>query len=92
MGHKFLKHVERTKVLLLICDIEGFQLSRKHQKRSCLETLFILNKELELYKPDLLEKPAILLINKMDKEMAKDEYNKIKEDLHNLQGLIEFMF
>ncbi|XP_026464764.1 GTP-binding protein 10 homolog [Ctenocephalides felis] len=85
MGHKFLKHVERTKLLLLICDIEGFQLSRKHPQRSCIETVFILNKELELYKPDLLEKPAILLVNKMDKEIAKEEFEKIKDNLFNLQ-------
>lgn len=90
MGHKFLKHVERTKLLLLICDIEGFQLSRKHPQRSCIETVFILNKELELYKPDLLEKPAILLINKMDKEIAKEEFEKIKDNLFNLQGLLNY--
>lgn len=66
MGHKFLKHVERTRMLLLIVDVMGFQLSPKHPKRNCLETIFALNKELELYDESLLFKPTILLVNKMD--------------------------
>lgn len=44
MGHRFLKHVERTKVLLLIVDINGFQLSPQYPLRSCMETIFLLNK------------------------------------------------
>lgn len=44
MGHKFLKHVERTKVLLLIVDINGFQLSPQYPFRSFIETIFLLNK------------------------------------------------
>lgn len=44
MGHKFLKHVERTKLLLLVVDINGFQLSPKHDFRNCLQTIILLNK------------------------------------------------
>lgn len=44
MGHRFLKHVERTKLLLLIVDINGFQLSPQYPHRSCLETILLLNK------------------------------------------------
>ncbi|GBP09604.1 GTP-binding protein 10 homolog [Eumeta japonica] len=55
MGHKFLKHVERTRLLLFMVDIFGFQLSPQHEKRDCLENIFALNKELELYDPSLLE-------------------------------------
>lgn len=44
MGHKFLKHVERTKMLLLIVDVNGFQLSPQHKFRSCLENVILLNK------------------------------------------------
>lgn len=84
MGHRFLKHVERTKLLLFIADIQGFQLSPKHMSRSCLETVILLNKEIELYKPDLLNMPALLLVNKMDTENADDIYKEIKPKFENL--------
>lgn len=44
MGHQFLKHVERTKLLLMIVDINGFQLSTKFPHRTCLETIMLLTK------------------------------------------------
>lgn len=44
MGHKFLKHVERTKLLLMIVDINGFQLSPQHSHRSCMDTIVLLMK------------------------------------------------
>lgn len=84
MGHKFLKHIERTKLLLFIVDIQGFQLSPMHKSRSCLETIVLLNKEIELYKPDLLNMPALMLINKMDTDNAANIYKEIEPMLHNL--------
>ncbi|CAD7086466.1 unnamed protein product [Hermetia illucens] len=84
MGHKFLKHIERTRLLLLMVDIFGFQLSQKHLKRNCLENVYALNKELEMYDDSLLDKPCVLLINKMDLEGSSDEYNKHKQHLHDL--------
>ncbi|XP_050429870.1 GTP-binding protein 10 homolog [Adelges cooleyi] len=88
MGHKFLRHVERTKLLLLVVDIDGFQLNPLKKFRSCLDTVVLLNKELELYKEQLLDKPALLLVNKMDTEGAKDKYLEIKENLENLEDAI----
>lgn len=84
MGHQFLKHVERTRLLLLIVDINGFQLSVRHSRRTCLENVYALNKELELYDSTLLEKPSVLLINKMDMNGSIDtfvENEKFFEDL-----------
>ncbi|XP_058057558.1 GTP-binding protein 10 homolog [Anopheles bellator] len=85
MGHKFLKHVERTRLLLIIVDVFGFQLSQKHQKRNCLETIYALNKELELYDKTLLDKPCALIINKMDKEGAIEEICKYEQYFHSLK-------
>ncbi|XP_019528385.3 GTP-binding protein 10 homolog [Aedes albopictus] len=76
MGHKFLKHVERTRLLLIIVDVFGFQLSQSHRRRNCLENIYALNKELELYDKTLLEKPCVLLVNKMDKDGAIEEICK----------------
>ncbi|XP_029053005.1 GTP-binding protein 10 homolog isoform X2 [Osmia bicornis bicornis] len=84
MGFNFLKHIERTKLLLFVIDIQGFQISVKHQYRSCLETILLLNKEIELYKPDLLDKPAMIVINKMDTEGANEIYKDIEPKLSNL--------
>ncbi|CAL1681477.1 unnamed protein product [Lasius platythorax] len=88
MGHKFLKHIERTKLLLFIIDIQGFQLSFKHTRRSCLETVVLLNKEIELYKPDLLKMPTIIIINKMDTENADSILKEIKPALHDLSDYV----
>lgn len=84
MGHQFLKHVERTSLLLLIVDIFGFQLSQNHFRRNCLQNVYALNKELELYNSSLLDKPSILLVNKMDMNGSEEEflrYGKHFEDL-----------
>lgn len=44
LGHKFLRHCERTKLLVLVVDIQGFQLNNAHPSRTCLETVILLNK------------------------------------------------
>ncbi|GAB1601170.1 GTP-binding protein 10-like [Argonauta hians] len=76
MGHKFLQHIERTKILLFVVDIHGFQFKMDKEKRSAFETIVLLNKELELYLPELIKKPAILALNKVetnrDEEMAQE--------------------
>lgn len=84
MGHTFLKHVERTSLLLLIVDIFGFQLSQNHIRRNCLENVYALNKELELYDSTLLQKPTILLVNKMDKNGSEEEFLRYEKSFNDL--------
>ncbi|KAH8334056.1 hypothetical protein KR059_006184 [Drosophila kikkawai] len=84
MGHKFLKHIERTRLLLFMVDIFGFQLSPRHPHRDCLANIYALNKELELYDPTLLEKPSVLLLNKMDKEGASEIFTRLKPVISDL--------
>ncbi|XP_003966173.2 GTP-binding protein 10 [Takifugu rubripes] len=81
MGHKFLKHVERTKQLLFVVDVCGFQLASKTPFRSAFEAIQLLTKELELYKEELLSKPALLVVNKMDLPDAEDKLAELKEQL-----------
>ncbi|KAJ9573958.1 hypothetical protein L9F63_008648, partial [Diploptera punctata] len=88
MGHSFLKHIERTKLLLLVADINGFQLGPFHIGRSCIDTVVLLNKELELYKEHLLNKPAMLVVSKMDLDGAQSKYDEIKDKLKNLAEII----
>ena len=60
LGHEFLRHIERTKVMIHIVDaasVEG---------RDPIEDIRAINKELEAYKPKLLEKPQVIAANKID--------------------------
>lgn len=88
MGHKFLKHIERTRLLVMVVDLFGFKLSNAHHLRTCLQNIFALNKELELYDKELMEKPCILLLNKIDVPGAEKKYHEIKEKISDLEGLI----
>ncbi|KAK7147456.1 hypothetical protein R3I94_010090 [Phoxinus phoxinus] len=83
MGHKFLKHVERTKQLMFVVDVCGFQLASNTPFRSAFETVLLLTKELELYKEELLDKPAILVINKMDLPEAQGQLRELEAHLEN---------
>jgi len=84
MGHQFLKHVERTSLLVLIIDIFGFQLSQNHLKRNCIQNVYALNKELELYDATLLDKPSVLLINKMDMNGSEEEFLRYEKNFNDL--------
>ncbi|XP_025954526.1 GTP-binding protein 10 isoform X4 [Dromaius novaehollandiae] len=66
-------------------DISGFQLSVKTRFRTAFETILLLTKELELYKEELLAKPALLAINKMDLPSSKDNLNELMKQLQNPQ-------
>ncbi|KAL7641400.1 UNVERIFIED_CONTAM: hypothetical protein RMT77_008540 [Armadillidium vulgare] len=91
MGHKFLRHVERTKLMLFVVDVEGFQLGPTYPRRSPIETVILLNKEIELYQPELVEKPAALVFNKMDKINSKKELDALKDQLLNMKEIAKSM-
>ncbi|GFT86230.1 GTP-binding protein 10 [Nephila pilipes] len=81
MGHKFLKHCLRTKILLFVVDIDGFRLNPNTSHRSAFETIMLLNKELELFDEELVLKPAVLVVNKIDMDENEQKFQKLKEDL-----------
>merc|ERR550532_3872973 len=81
LGHHFLKHVERTKLLLFVIDIDGFQLGPAYPKKSAIENVLLLNKELELYNPDLLNKPCLLAVNKMDLPESRRLFKLFEEEI-----------
>ncbi len=67
LGHEFLRHIERTKVIIHMVDgasVEG---------RDPLEDIKAINKELEAYDPAILEKPQVIAANKMDVCMEGSE-------------------
>lgn len=91
MGHKFLKHIERTKLLLMVVDLFGFKMSAVHRLRTCIQNIFALNKELELYDAELLERPCILLLNKIDEDGAQREYDNIRDKITDLKCKSPFL-
>lgn len=60
LGHRFLRHVERTRVLVHVVDLSG------SEGRDPLEDLAVIRGELERYAPQLNEKPMVIVANKAD--------------------------
>lgn len=85
MGHRFLRHTERTKLITLVVDIEGFQLKSTHPFRSPVETIILLLKELLLYQDLLLDRPLLLVLNKMDIDNAERKMDEILTELKNIK-------
>lgn len=77
LGHKFLKHIERTKIIAHVIDMSG------EEGRNPYEDYVSIRKELEDFSPKLLMKPEIIIANKMDGERAKDNLVKFKEEINN---------
>lgn len=73
LGDKFLKHIERTKVIAHVIDMSGVE------GRDPYEDYVKINKELEAFNPKLLKKPMIVIANKMDMPSAKENLKKFKE-------------
>lgn len=67
-GRQFLKHLEFSDILLMVVDVLGFKLdlSPNNPYRNALETIALLNIELEKYDPALVMKPTIITLNKID--------------------------
>ena len=75
LGHRFLKHIERCKVIVIMVDMQGTD------NRDPLGDYRILVNELKLYKPQLLKKPMVVVGNKMDEPDAEKNFKKISNKL-----------
>eukprot|EP00729_Bicosta_minor_P016257 gene16257-5888_t len=84
MGHSFLRHIERTRVLLYVVDVTGFQLNQESDKVTAGQALSLLANELDLYQPGLHQRPGLLAVNKLDVPGSKELYNELKHDLRGL--------
>ena len=78
LGDKFLKHIERTRVIAHVIDMSGFE------GRNPYEDYILINKELEEFNPKLLDKPQIIIANKMDIDGAKNNLNEFKKKVKNI--------
>lgn len=73
LGHHFLRHIERTKVLLYVLDMAGTD------NRLPWDDFENLKKELELYKEGLTDKPSLILANKMDEDISAENLEELKK-------------
>lgn len=75
LGHEFLRHVERTRVLLHLVDVSGIE------GRNPIEDFDTINNELKMYSEKLAEKPQIVLANKADIPQYEDNFEAFREEL-----------
>lgn len=77
LGHAFLKHIERTKVLVHVVD------AASTEGRDPVEDIKKINTELEAYNPELLKRPQVIAANKMDAFFDDGSGNNPLEALRN---------
>ena len=75
LGHQFLRHIERTRVIVHVIDMSGLE------DRDPYEDYLIINEELKQYNLRLTERPQIIVANKMDLPTSKDNLAKFKEQV-----------
>ena len=100
LGHEFLKHIERTKVIIHVVDAAGTE------GRDPIADIHAINQELESFNPELLKKPQVIAANKIDAiyEGNNEIIEKLKETFEpsgikvfpisavSRQGVRELMF
>lgn len=79
LGTQFLRHIERTRVILHVIDMSGME------GRDPFEDYELINNELESYDLRLLERPQIIVANKMDMPEAEENLKAFKEKLNALK-------
>ena len=73
LGHDFLRHIERTKLILHMVDASGIE------GRDPVEDFFAINRELEKYSEKLSERTQILVANKIDLPSADENLPRLKK-------------
>jgi GTP-binding protein len=75
LGHQFLRHVERTRVIIHVVDVSGTE------GRDALNDFEIINKELRQFNPKLAERVQVIAANKMDIPEAKENLDKFTQEM-----------
>lgn len=84
LGFEFLRHIERTKLLLFVLDASGID------GRNPSEDYSILRKEIEAYSPEMLSRPFLVVLNKIDAEESKENIREFhKKHKINKKQLLE---
>ena len=67
LGHEFLLHIERTKMMIHVVDAAGIE------GRNPIEDIYKINAELEAYNPEIAKRPQVIAANKTDLIYSEDE-------------------
>ncbi len=85
LGDRFLRHIERTKVIAHVIDMGGCE------GRNPIDDYYLINKELENFSKKLIKKPMIVIANKMDMpnslENLKEFKKKVKCDIYPVRAI-----
>lgn len=82
LGDRFLRHIERTAVLVLLLDVSGFS------QNPPAEEYRILLEELELFKPELVQKQRLVVLNKLDAVSDRTEIEELMQVLNELDETV----
>lgn len=82
LGFEFLRHIERTKVLLFILDASGID------GRNPIDDFKVLREEIGAYDQELLQKPFLVVLNKIDTEESIDNVILFKEEFALEKGML----
>ncbi len=72
LGHEFLRHIERTKMMIHVVDAAG------SEGRDPVEDIYKINAELKAYNPEIAKRPQVIAANKTDLIYSQDE-NPVEE-------------
>ncbi len=72
LGHQFLRHVERARVLVLLLDLASLEATPEEQERVLLD-------ELRRYRPELLERPRLVAASKADVALHESQHDDVLE-------------
>ncbi len=75
LGHDFLRHIERTRLLVHVIDVSGIE------GRDPIKDFESINKELKLYNETLAQRPQIIAANKMDLPGARENLHRFRDYL-----------
>ncbi|MGX7417695.1 GTPase ObgE [Carnobacterium gallinarum] len=79
LGTQFLRHIERTRVILHVIDMSG------SEGRDPFDDYLAINKELETYNLRLMERPQLIVANKMDMPESEENLKVFKEKVNALK-------
>ncbi len=77
LGHEFLRHIQRTRVLVHVVDAASIE------ERDPVQDVYAINKELAKYDPELIKKPQIIAANKVDMispDVSEDPVERLKKE------------
>ncbi|MEK4060305.1 MULTISPECIES: GTPase ObgE [unclassified Paenibacillus] len=85
LGHEFLRHVERTRIIIHVVDMSG------SEGRDPFEDWVMINDELKQYNASLIDRPQIVAANKMDMPESEENLTSFRERIAELRPDLEIM-